>query len=197
MRTGADARNYREQFKVSEEEGARWITIVYTFDGKFKTLHVVAPSIQIYRMWVSTLRTLYALRRELMSGLGNLERRELVWQRQYWKAADSSGDSKLSFDEVQKMCHRLSIFPSKTDLKKQFEVRYPVYLTNGFLITSLPINDRRPTPTKTACWTLRISRNSSRRSSLVPISRGSSNSMLLLGQWNMSLLRTSCKRRRW
>lgn len=121
MRTGADARNYREQFKVSEEEGARWITIVYTFDGKFKTLHVVAPSIQIYRMWVSTLRTLYALRRELMSGLGNLERRELVWQRQYWKAADSSGDSKLSFDEVQKMCHRLSIFPSKTDLKKQFE----------------------------------------------------------------------------
>ncbi|KAG8934113.1 Phospholipase C [Tulasnella sp. 417] len=121
MRIAADARNYREQFKISGEEESRWITIVYTCDGKFKTLHVVAPSIHIFRMWVSTLRTLYALRRELMSGLGNSERRELIWQRQYWKAADASGDSKLNFDEVQKMCHRLNIFPSKTDLKRQFD----------------------------------------------------------------------------
>ncbi|KIO30109.1 hypothetical protein M407DRAFT_69612 [Tulasnella calospora MUT 4182] len=121
MRAGADARNYREQLKISEEEEPRWITIVYTCDGKFKTLHVVAPETQMFRMWVSTLRTLYALRRELMSGLGSSERRELVWQRQYWKGADASGDSKLNFDEVQKMCHRLNIYPSKTELKKQFD----------------------------------------------------------------------------
>ncbi|KAG8921457.1 Phospholipase C, partial [Tulasnella sp. 408] len=121
MRIGADARNYREQLKISEEEESRWITIVYICDSKFKTLHVVAPSIQVFRMWVSTLRTLYALRRELMSGLGSSEKRELVWQRQYWKAADASGDSKLNFDEVQKMCHRLNIFPSKTTLKRQFD----------------------------------------------------------------------------
>ncbi|KAG9019365.1 Phospholipase C [Tulasnella sp. 427] len=121
MRTGAQARNYREQFKISEEEEARWITIVYICDGAFKTLHLVAPSTQLFKMWVSTLRTLYALRRELMSGLGNLERRELVWQRHYWKGADSSGDSKLNFDEVQKMCHRLNIYPSKIDLKRQFD----------------------------------------------------------------------------
>ncbi|KAG8903572.1 Phospholipase C [Tulasnella sp. 403] len=121
MRTGANARNYREMMKMSIEYEPRWMTIIYLCDGKYKTLHVVALSLDVFKMWLSTLHQLYSLRRELMSGLGNMERRELVWQKQYWKAADSTGDQKLDFDEVLKMCQRLNINSDPKDLRTKFD----------------------------------------------------------------------------
>ncbi|KAG8888563.1 Phospholipase C [Tulasnella sp. 332] len=121
MRTGANARNYRELFKIAEDAEPRWMTIIYLCDGKYKTLHVVALSVDVFHMWNTTLRKLHSLRRELMSGLGNMERRQLVWEKQYWKAADTSEDSRLDFGEVEKMCTRLNIYSPRSDLWAKFE----------------------------------------------------------------------------
>ncbi|KAG8999389.1 Phospholipase C [Tulasnella sp. JGI-2019a] len=121
MRTGANARNYRESFKVAVDAEPRWLTIIYVCDGKYKTLHVVALSVDVFRMWNQTLQKLYCLRRELMCGLGNMERRQLVWEKQYWKGGDASGDSKLDFGEVEKMCKRLNIHSARADLLAKFQ----------------------------------------------------------------------------
>ncbi|KAG8926409.1 Phospholipase C [Tulasnella sp. 418] len=121
MRAGADARNYREQFKIAADSEPRWLTIVYISDGKYKTLHVVALEQDVFKMWYNTLTKLYSLREELMRGLGNMERRQMVWEKQYWKGADSTGDQKLDFDEVEKMCRRLNIHTSRDDLLKKFQ----------------------------------------------------------------------------
>lgn len=119
---GADARYYREQFKIAPDAEPRWLTIIYICDGKYKTLHLVAYTPDVFQMWAVTLRRLYALRQELMGGLGNIERRQRVWERHYWKGADESGDQRLAFDEVEKMCRRLNIHSSRDDLYKRFAV---------------------------------------------------------------------------
>ncbi|KAI0309355.1 PLC-like phosphodiesterase [Amylostereum chailletii] len=118
--SGADARYYREQFQLAREYEARWLTIIYTLEGTYKTLHVVAPSADVFQMWDGTLRRLYAVRQALMSGLGHVEMREAVWEKQYWKGAEE-GDQRLYFDDVERLCKRLNINPSREDLLRRFQ----------------------------------------------------------------------------
>ncbi|KAF8478826.1 1-phosphatidylinositol-4,5-bisphosphate phosphodiesterase 1 [Gautieria morchelliformis] len=121
IRAGEDARNYREQFKIASDTENRWMTIIYLADGKYKTLHVIALAADVFRMWFNTLKHLYALRQELMSGVGNLERRQQAWERLYWKSADESGDARLAWVEVKKLCLRLNVHAPEEDLKQRFK----------------------------------------------------------------------------
>ncbi|KAI0030151.1 1-phosphatidylinositol-4,5-bisphosphate phosphodiesterase 1 [Vararia minispora EC-137] len=121
LRTGEDARFNREQFQLAKEYEARWITIIYTLDGEWKTLHVIAPSTEVFHLWDTTLRQLYDIRRALMSGEGRVDLRETLWERQYWKGADDEADQKLYFEDVEKLCKRLSISPSREDLMRRFQ----------------------------------------------------------------------------
>lgn len=98
------------------------MTVIYLVDAKYKYLHVVALADDVYQMWLVTLRHLYALRQELMSGVGNLERRQRAWERLYWKSADNRGDAKLAWPEVKKLCLRLNVHAPEADLKKRFKV---------------------------------------------------------------------------
>lgn len=75
-------------------------------------------------MWDITLRKLHAIRQELMSGLGNIEMRQAVWERQYWKGADEESDQKLSFEEVEKLCKRLNINSSTENLLRLFKASF-------------------------------------------------------------------------
>jgi len=77
-------------------------------------------------MWDSTLRHLHAIRQTLMRGLGNLDLREALWAKQYWKAADEQADQKLHFEEVEKLCRRLNVNFSRDDLYYRFKVRAPL-----------------------------------------------------------------------
>lgn len=124
MRFGADARYDREQFQLAPEYEDRWITIIYILDGNYKTLHLIAATKDVFNMWTSTLRKLYAIRQELMTGLGNLEMRQAVWEKHYWTGADEERDQKLEFNEVEKLCKRLNINSSSEDLLRLFQVRY-------------------------------------------------------------------------
>ena len=122
IRSGPDGRYYREQFQLSSEYEDRWLTIIYIVDGRYKTLHVVAPSVDIFRELDKTLRDLFAVRQELMSGLGHVEERQKVWERRYWAGADEEKDHKLSFAEVERMCKRLNLNYAQADLRSRFDV---------------------------------------------------------------------------
>ncbi|KAF8491854.1 PLC-like phosphodiesterase [Russula emetica] len=121
LRTASDARYYRELFQLSQECENRWLTIIYTLDGRWKIWHVIAPSVDVFQMWDSTLHKLYAVRQTLMRGLGNFDLREALWAKQYWKAADEQADQKLYFEDVKKLCKRLNVNSSRDDLYRHFQ----------------------------------------------------------------------------
>lgn len=122
LRSGADARYYRAQFQLAQEYEDRWLTIIYVLDGGYKTLHLIAATKDIFQMWDITLRKLHDIRVQLMSGLGHVEMRQAVWEKQFWKGADEEADQKLDFDDVERMCRRLNINPSRDDLLRRFKV---------------------------------------------------------------------------
>ncbi|RDB27828.1 putative RNA-binding protein C23E6.01c [Hypsizygus marmoreus] len=70
-------------------------------------------------MWDTTLRWLHAVRQELMSGLGHIEVREVMWEKQHWKGTER--DQKLVFEEVEKLCKRLNINSSSSELLRLFK----------------------------------------------------------------------------
>jgi phosphatidylinositol phospholipase C delta len=121
LRSGSDARYYREQFRLAQEYEDRWLTIIYVLDGNYKSLHLIAPDKEMFRLWDTTLRKLHAIRQELMSGLGNIEMRQAVWEKQYWKGADTQSDQMLDFDDVERLCKRLNINSPTEDLFRLFK----------------------------------------------------------------------------
>jgi len=123
LRSGSDARYYREQFQLAQEYEDRWLTIIYILDGSYKTLHLIASSKDVFQIWDITLRKLYTIRQQLMSGLGNIEMRQAVWEKQYWKGADEGKDQKLGFDEMERLCKRLNVNSSTDTLFRLFRVR--------------------------------------------------------------------------
>lgn len=143
IRSGSDARYYREQFRLAQEYEDRWLTIVYILDGNYKTLHVISPTKDVFRMWDVTLRKLYAIRQTLMSGLGNFEMRQAIWEKQYWKGADQRPDQKLDFDEVEKMCRRLNINSSTESLLRLFKVISFMNSRKPLSLNGLPSNSKR------------------------------------------------------
>lgn len=121
LRSGADARYYREQFQLAQEYEDKWLTIVYILDGGYKTLHLIAATRDVFQMWEVTLRRLYAIRQQLMSGLGSADVRQALWEKQFWKGADDEKDQRLDFDDVERLCRRLNINPSREDLLRRFK----------------------------------------------------------------------------
>ena len=122
IRSGEDARYYRQQFQLSQDYQDRWLTIIYLLDGNYKTLHLIPATKDVFRMWDKTLRELHAIRQELMRGLGNGEMRQALWEKHYWTGANEERDHKLTFDEVEKLCRRLNINSNHEDLFRLFKV---------------------------------------------------------------------------
>ncbi|THH00028.1 hypothetical protein EW026_g2412 [Hermanssonia centrifuga] len=121
IRTGSDARYYREQYRLASSYEDRWLTLIYVLDGSYKTLHIIAATRETFQAWDSTVRRLYEIRKQLMSGLGHGEMRQAVWEKQFWKAADEEDDSQLDFDDLEKLCRRLNINPSRDELLRRFK----------------------------------------------------------------------------
>ncbi|KAG1718404.1 PLC-like phosphodiesterase [Suillus occidentalis] len=121
LRFSSDARYYRQQFQLAQDYEDRWITIIYILNGAYKTLHLIASTKDVFCMWGITLRKLYAIRQELMTGPGNEEIRHAIWEKQYWTASDESSDQKLHFEEVEKLCRRLNVNTSTEELKRLFQ----------------------------------------------------------------------------
>jgi hypothetical protein len=151
IRSGPDARYDREQFRVSSDCENRWLTIIYILDGNYKTLHMIAPTEEVFRMWDAVLRKLHAIRQVLMSGLGHLEMREKLWENQYWKGADQIAEKKLDFKEVESICRRLSNHSSVEALHILFKVTHPAIPFCGVLTHEM---SRKLIPENVDIWTL-------------------------------------------
>ncbi|CCL99378.1 uncharacterized protein FIBRA_01396 [Fibroporia radiculosa] len=123
LRAGADARYYREQFQLAPQFEDRWLTVVYVLDGGYKTLHLIASTRDVFQMWDTTLRGLYAIRQKLGSELGHTEVRQAVWEKQFWRSAatETDADQLLDFAEVERMCRRLNIHPAREELLREFQ----------------------------------------------------------------------------
>ncbi|ELU42942.1 1-phosphatidylinositol-4,5-bisphosphate phosphodiesterase 1 [Rhizoctonia solani AG-1 IA] len=120
IRTGQEARYYREQFKIPADREDRWMTIVYTSANKNKMLHTIAFSKDTMRLWSTTLDSLRELRQNIMSGIVSPAG---FWEKHYWSGADISTDGKLEIEEVERLCRRLGIGCERSEVKEWFQVR--------------------------------------------------------------------------
>ena len=121
LRSGSDARYYRQQFGLTLEAEAKWLTVIYVMGAGYKTLHLISADVHTHQMLDITLRKLQAIREGLKDGSGGLEMRQAIWEKQYWKSSDEEKDQKLDFRDVEKMCHRLNLDPPRHELKRRFE----------------------------------------------------------------------------
>ncbi|KAG5220512.1 Phospholipase [Salix suchowensis] len=121
FRTGSNAAYDLAQLGLPFSDLPRFISIIYIRSGSYKTLNVLAPTPEILRQWENAVRALYTTRRDLMRGLDNVEMREAVWQKMYWKGADAGGDNKLDLKEVENLCLRLNISAPPAVVKKLFD----------------------------------------------------------------------------
>ena len=129
LRSTSDGRFYREQFQLAQSYEERWLTIIYILEGgTYKTLHLIANTNEVFSAFNTTLRNLWKVRCELMSGLGNTELRQRVWEKQYWKEGEASGGSKLDFGEMETLCKRLNVNSSTDALMRLFQV-WSLYLS--------------------------------------------------------------------
>ncbi|EWC45030.1 hypothetical protein DRE_06310 [Drechslerella stenobrocha 248] len=134
IRTGENARNYREGFRVSSEFEDRWITVIYSEhieNGRLRTLHLVAPNKELFQLWTETLEAILNYRTELMAGIATQGDKVLG---SHWKleissqpvsnSVDDQSDKKeerLSFEEVERLCRRLQVNCSRQYLRARFD----------------------------------------------------------------------------
>ncbi|KAG5650807.1 hypothetical protein H0H81_010974 [Sphagnurus paluster] len=125
IRSGQAARYHRQEFSFPEDTEDRWLTIIYILNGTYKTLHVLADTSEVLAMWEAAVRRCVAVRQGLMTGLGNVEIRDAMWERLYWKRADVEPDNKLTFPEVVGLAKRLNTAFSTIELKQFFDIADP------------------------------------------------------------------------
>lgn len=109
---------------MASDAESRWICIIYTAFGKFKILHFVALTDDVFLLWKNTLASLYDQRKALMGGLDQMRTRQNVWLKQSWSNADLDNDQKLDLRDVEKLCRNLNISASESDIQANFQVSY-------------------------------------------------------------------------
>ncbi|KAK3814724.1 MAG: hypothetical protein JOS17DRAFT_806623 [Linnemannia elongata] len=121
LRKGKAARMYREQLRVKPEHEERWLTIIYSAMGKYKALHLVAPTKDTYQDWIMAVERMWSVKREVAEGLPQLQRKTNQWLKEHWMDADKDVDSKLGYEEVVRLCHRLNINFSRKEIRLRFD----------------------------------------------------------------------------
>ncbi|KAF9328926.1 Phospholipase C [Podila minutissima] len=121
LRKGKAARMYREQLRVKPEHEERWLTIIYSASGKYKALHLVAPTKDTYHDWIMAVERMWSVKREVAEGLPQLQRKTNQWLKEHWMDADKNVDSKLGYEEVVRLCHRLNINFSRKEIRHRFD----------------------------------------------------------------------------
>lgn len=122
IRVGEEAKNYREEFKVSKDYEPQWITIIYFTYSKsnnIKALHIIAPSRADYDLFVSTLKDLVNFRKQLNTSLYSATDNNL-FTKFHWDNKPANADM-LTFDGVLKMAAKLHISLEQDSLYQIFQ----------------------------------------------------------------------------
>lgn len=124
IRSGPEAKHYREECDVSESCAPLWFTIVYTdttrSKGRIKTMHLIAPDAGVFNMWTQTLESVSRNRIDMMAGLLGFADKsaKLVWQRAMKKRGN--GEESLDFQTTVELCRSLHINCTENTLKAYF-----------------------------------------------------------------------------
>ena len=130
LRTGPDAKHYREELGYDETYQPLWLTIVYSdtsrSKGKIKTMHLIAPDVFVFNMWTDTLNAVSRDRIEIMTGLMGFAEKSarLVWERQMKKRFNnkqpSPEEATMDMQGIIELCRSLHINCSERTLQSYF-----------------------------------------------------------------------------
>lgn len=114
IKISQDAKNYREEYKISKEHAEKWATIIYNdiATDKLKALHIIASSPEDFQLFISTLTNLVNKRRELMKllSISSDHFAKIHWKNYILKDCTRIEKKELlSFDDVVKLTTRLHI----------------------------------------------------------------------------------------
>jgi phosphatidylinositol phospholipase C delta len=124
IRSGAEAKHYREECDMSENWAPYWFTIVYAdttrSKGRMKTMHLVAPDAGVFNLWTKTLESVSRNRIDMMASLMGHDDKsaKLVWQRAMKKRG--KGEDILDFPSTVDLCRSLHINCTEISLRGHF-----------------------------------------------------------------------------
>lgn len=113
---GEEARNYREEFRVSSEFSSRWATIIHERRGetKLRALHLIVANQRDFDEFIAALFRLLKQRREAVSGLFQVNSQNLV-------NVHPGPKQSLAFSQVQTIARQLHINCSRHMLRTKFD----------------------------------------------------------------------------
>ncbi|OAX81835.1 hypothetical protein ACJ72_03826 [Emergomyces africanus] len=127
IRTGLDARNYREEHDIPENLENLWFTIIFTNPEQsknkpIKTMHLIAPNKATFDLWTNTLEGISRYRIGLMAGLAGSQSESVLkahWQREMARRVLVPGEESLDRNAIESLCQSLHINCSKNMLRAQ------------------------------------------------------------------------------
>mgnify|MGYP003629404960 FL=1 len=126
IRSGEEAKHYREELDCSENHAPFWFTIVYTdttrSKGRIKTMHLIAPNAAIFKMWTKILESVSRNRIDMMAGLLGFAdtSAKLVWQRAIKKSGN--GEQSLDLPRITELCRSLHINCTENTIRAHFSL---------------------------------------------------------------------------
>lgn len=132
IRVGSDARNYRQEFGVSEDDESRFFSIVYIVPDKSKAksqkvMHLIAKDEATFELWTSTLGAMSKHRHDFMQSLSSFHEKAInaYWRREMDRIwGDQSHDrdaEEININGVERLCRSLHIVVSANYIKSVFD----------------------------------------------------------------------------
>ncbi|TVY55740.1 1-phosphatidylinositol 4,5-bisphosphate phosphodiesterase 1 [Lachnellula cervina] len=132
IRVGADARNYRQEFRVSAADEPRFFSIVYAIPDKSKgraqkVMHLIATDEQTFYLWTTTLDAISKHRQDLMASLSSFHDKAVraCWRtemsKQYHDKPHSDDEEEIDIVGVERLCRSLHIHGSSNYIRSKFD----------------------------------------------------------------------------
>ncbi|EKD12033.1 uncharacterized protein L3040_008027 [Drepanopeziza brunnea f. sp. 'multigermtubi'] len=133
IRVGTNARNYRKEFGVSDDDESRFFSIVYAVSDKSKgrsqqkTMHLIATDDTTFDLWTTTLDAISKHRQDLMASLSSFHDKavRVCWEREmhrlFQDRPHSEDEEMIDMVGVERLCHSLHIHGSANYLRSRFE----------------------------------------------------------------------------
>lgn len=110
IRTGANARNYREECGLAEVDESRFFSVLYTVPDKSKgksqkVMHLIAGDEQTFDLWTSTLSALSQHRYDFMQSLSAFHEKAIT---SFWKSeVERKFKAEIGIEDVRTLCNTL------------------------------------------------------------------------------------------
>lgn len=132
IRTGADARNYRQEFGVAASDEPRFFSIVYAVPDKSKgrsqkVMHLIANDDHTFDLWTTTLDAMSKHRQDLMASLSSFNDKAVsaYWRTEMtriWQDKPHAEDEEeIDIVGVERLCRSLHIHGSSNYLRAKFD----------------------------------------------------------------------------